>query len=204
MVDKPPITLASDRDPWDRQPAESERQFSRFRSYVELGRTRTLKQLAEMLHTMGDQVTHRSLYQYSYRFRWSERAEAYDRDQDRHHREQLMAARRDMIDRHRKVARNLQGKALQRLASLPVNELSPLDVVRMLRLSVLIEHKAIGEPDQRLTVTGADGGPVVVDNLSAYTGDERRRRLQELAAELARRAGAIPATDGPDELDIED
>lgn len=199
-----PIPLASDRDPWDRQPGESERQYSRFRAYLELGRTRTLKQAHETLSALGVKVSLGQLYNVSWIYQWADRAQSFDADQDRLHREQLFAARKDMIDRHQKVARSLQGKALTRLKQLPVEELSALDVVRMLRLAVAIEHKAIGEPDQRVAVTGGDGGPVVIDDLSQYSGEERRRRLEQLAAELARRAGSMPAADGPDELEIED
>lgn len=203
MAERPPIALAGDRDPWDQQPGESAQQHSRFRAYLELGRLRTLKQTRETLNALGVKVSQGQLYNVSWRYRWAERAQAWDADQDRHHREQLMAARRDMITRHQRVAQGLTGKAIQRLTQLASEDLTPLDVVRMLRLAVQIEHKAIGEPDQRVAVTGADGGPVVVDDLSQYPAAERRQRLQQLADEMARRAGAIP-TEGRDELDVED
>lgn len=188
MASKPPIRLDPDRDPWDKQPGESDRMYSRFRSFMELGRGRTLKQAAEILHTLGDQVSHRVLQQYSYEKRWTERAEAFDRDQDRLEREKLLTLRREMLARHRKLAGGLMAKAVNRLQQLPVSELSPLDVVRFVRAAAELELRALGEPERTVGVSGPNGGPVLVDDFGQYTPAERRARLEQIATELARRA----------------
>lgn len=188
MTTKPPLRLSDDRDPWERQPGESHRQYSRFRTYMELGRGRTLKQAAEMLHAVGDQVGYRSLQQYGYMGRWTERAEAHDRDQDRLERERLLVLRREMLARHRKIASGLMAKAIARLTALQPGDLTPLDIVRFVREATTLERAALGEPERTVAVTGGGGGPIVVEDFAHYTPAERRSRLEAIATELSRRA----------------
>jgi hypothetical protein len=197
MVSKPPLHLADDRDPWERQPGESHRLYSRFRTFMELGRTRTLKQAAEMLHAIGDKVGYRTLQQYGYQFRWTERAEAHDRDQDRLERERLLKLRQEMLARHRKLASGLMAKAVAKLTTIQPADLTALDVVRFVRQAAALERAALGEPEQTVAVTGAGGGPVVVEDFGQYTPAERRARMQALAQEISRRA--LSHTDDDDE-----
>ena len=70
-----------------------------------------------------------------------------------------------------------------------MEKLTPLDIVRMLRLAAQIEANALGMPGETVAVTGPAGGAVLIDDLSNLTPDERRARMGELAAELAGRAG---------------
>jgi len=189
MASKPPIRLDPDRDPWERQPGESHRMYSRFRSFMELGRMRTLKQAMEILHTLGDKsVAYRTLQQYSYENRWTERAEAFDRDQDRLERAKLMVARREMLARHRKLASGLMAKAVTRLQAIPAGELTALDIVRFVRTASELERFALGEPEKTVAVSGPGGGPILVDDFSHYTPAERKARLEQIASELGRRA----------------
>lgn len=193
-----PLTIAGDRDPWERQPGESLRMYSRFRAFLELGRARTLKQVAETLQVLGDEVGYRSLQQYSYRWRWTERAEAHDRDQDRLDRERLLARRREMTERHLKLSTALMAKAVERLRQLPAADLTALDVVRFVRTAVAIEQAALGEPERTVAVTGPAGGPLVVEDFARYTPQERQDRLRALLAELGRRVGGSGADEDDD------
>lgn len=188
MGSKPPIRLSDDRDPWERQPNESHKMYSRFRSFMELGRSRTLKQAAEMLHALGDNVGYRSLQQYSYEGRWTERAEAYDRDQDRLDRELLLRLRREMMERHRKLASGLMAKGVNALQKIKPEDLTPLDVIRFTRFASELERAALGEPERTIAVTGQGGGPIITDDFSHLTPQERRLRLEAIAGELSRRA----------------
>lgn len=188
MGTKPPLTLSDDRDPWERQPGESNRQYSRFQTFNELGRARTLKQAAEMLHAIGDPISYRVLQQYSYEGRWTERAEAHDRDQDRLERQRLLTLRREMLSRHRKIASGLTAKAVAALQPLQPGDITPLDITRFIRLAADLERVALGEPERTVAVTGAGGGPLAVEDFGQYTPAERRARLQALGAEITRRA----------------
>lgn len=188
MGSKPPIRLDPEINPWDRQPGESNRQFSRFDTFKDLGRVRTLTQAAEILHAIGDKISYRTLRQYAYEYRWTERAEAFDRDQDRLERVRIMQLRREMYARHRTMAGGLTAKAVQRLKGLKPEDLTPLDVVRFFRMAADLERAALGEPDKWVALSGPGGAPIATDDFSRYTPAERRARLEQLAAEISRRA----------------
>lgn len=191
---RPPERLRLDPqlDPWERQAGESDRMYSRFAAYLELGRTRTLTTAAEILTSTGDDAKLHGAYirSLSAQFRWVERVGAYDREQDRIERERLVEQRRDMIRRHRAWANDLSAKAKTALTNLKTEKITPLDIVRMLRLAAGIEATALGMPFETVAVTGPAGAPLLVDDLSAYTPDERRQRLADVGREILQRAAA--------------
>lgn len=197
----PRFRLSGDRDPWERQPDESERMYARFRTYLEQGRTRTLTQTAEILTATGDTEGLRGVYirELSAKFLWSQRVGAYDREQDRVERERLIEQRRDMIKRHRAISNDLSAKAKDALSKLTVEKITALDMIRMFRLAAQIEATALGMPFDTIAVTGAGGGALVVDDLASYSPEERRARLADIGREISQRAGA-PV----DDMSVED
>ncbi len=201
MAHKPPIRLSGDRDPWDRQEGESELMYSRFRTYLELGRTRTLTSAAGILTATGDssKLTGAYIRSLSMSYLWTQRTGAYDREQDRLERERLIEQRRDMIRRHLKTANDLTAKAREALTKVKTDKLSPLDIVRFFRLATVIESNALGLPGETVAVTGAAGGPVLLDDMTGLTDADRRARMAEVAREVAARAGT--SLDDPDAED---
>lgn len=201
MATRQRLDITTDRDPWDRQPKESTKQYARFTLYRDLGRTRTLAQVHKTLTESGDPVKYDSLRQTAYEFRWSTRSEAWDLEQDRADRDHLIEARRDMIKRHRSVAGALITKAVQALKLIPVAEMQPADVVRYIKLATDLERIAIGEPQRTVAITGPAGGPIQTEDLTTLTTEERRARLAEIAAELSRRAGLDESEEDESEED---
>ncbi|MEV4122871.1 hypothetical protein [Micromonospora sp. NPDC049645] len=204
MTHRPPIALSSGRDPWEQQPAESDLMYSRFRTYLELGRARTLTQVAEILTTLGDPATRSTaarvyIRSLSARYRWVERCGAFDREQSRIEAERLVEQRRDLIQRYRSISGSLVTKAKAGLEKLKDDDLSALDVVRFFKIAFQIESTALGMPVDTVAVTGPGGGPMLVDDLGRLTPEERRQRLAQLAAEVGRRAAAPPDSDDEDE-----
>lgn len=191
MGSKQPIHLGMDREPWDRQAGESNRQYSRFMVFDELGRMRTLKQAVEMLHGVGDAgVSYRTLMQYAYENRWTERAEAHDRAKDQQELQRLLQLRTEMYSRHRRLASGLLAKAVTALASLQTADMSALDIVRFIKYGADLETRALGEPTAVHQHQGPSGGPVQVDDMSHLSPGDRAARLQQISAELARRAAS--------------
>ena len=91
----PPIDLSSDVDPWERQEhQETPYRFGQFSVYLDLGRTRTLRKVAETLTR-----SHGYVRQVSASYRWVERAEAWDKH--RKHLDELL-----WIEERRKAAAN--------------------------------------------------------------------------------------------------
>lgn len=189
MAKRSPIDLGPDRDPWDQQARESSKQYERFLQFRDLGRMRSLTTANKMLTEIGDELTYGTIRVQAHTYLWTARAQAWDRHQDELDRERINQARRDMIDRHQKIAGALVKKALGALRLLGDADLDPADVVRFLKLATDLEVRAIGDPNQTIAVTGPAGGPVMVEDITNLTDEERRVRLKEIAIEIARRAG---------------
>lgn len=189
MAKRNPIDLDPDREPWDQQPREASKQYERFLCFRGLGRMRSLTTTNKVLTEIGDELTYGYIRIQSHIYRWTERAQAWDRHQDELDRDRTIQARRDMIDRHQKIAGALAKKALEALRVLQATDLDPADVVRFLKLATDLEVRAIGEPHQTIAVTGPAGGPILTEDITHLTDEERRMRLKEVASELARRAG---------------
>lgn len=194
-----PVDLDPGRDPWDQQPRESSRMYERFLRYRDLGRMRSLTGVNKLLTGIGDELTYGTIRIQSHLYRWTERAQSWDRRQDELDRERVTQARRDMIDRHQKIAATLAKKALAALRAIQDAELEPADVIRFLKLATDLEVRALGEPNKTIAVTGPAGGPIITEDITDLTDDERRLRLKEVATELARRAGLQTTETDPEE-----
>lgn len=187
MAKRSPIALDPGREPWDQQPKETSRQYERFLRFRDLGRMRSLTTANKVLTEIGDELTYGTIRVQSHLYRWTERAQAWDRRQDELDRDRITQARRDMIDRHQKIAGTLTVKALTALRT--TTELDPIDIIRFLKLATDLEKQALGEPNQTIAVTGPAGGPIVTEDITNLSTEERRVRLKDIASELARRAG---------------
>jgi hypothetical protein len=183
------LTMNPDYDPWDRQPSESAKHYGRFGYYRDMGPTRTVNKLHKMLNELGDKIKPDSIRQAAWEHRWADRAQAWDIAQQEADRERLVAERRDMIRRHRSVSSALMTQALKALRAMRAEDMSPRDVATWLKLATDIERVALGEPQHTVAVSGPAGGPIQTEDVSAMDPEQRRRRLAEIAAELARRAG---------------
>jgi hypothetical protein len=196
-----PITLSADRDPWERQNGESARQYGRYIVFRDLGESRTLNDALEIINaTSTTKLAKGSLHQLSFIYRWTERCESWDAKQAQAEQQRLIRLRRDMIERHRRIATGLTGKALTAMNKLSNDSpgLAPVDIVRFITLAADLERKALGEPTERIAVSGPAGGPVQVEDLTRLTAEQRKARLGQIASELARRAGRELVT-GDDE-----
>jgi hypothetical protein len=186
--DYAPITLRNDINPWERQePRESELQYSRFLVFRDLGpESDRLRQTLEVLNSTGDKLTYSTIKDYSSAFRWTLRASAWDRYCAAADRARMIQHRRKAIDAQRRSAEKLRAKALDALGMLNPADLSAAEVVKFLDLSHRIERSIYTEfvetrplpPEQQ----GAD-----VEDIAAWTPEERRRRWDLLQGELAAR-----------------
>lgn len=199
-----PASLSEDgRDPWDQQPGESRTQYSRFLMYLELGvrgTRRTLKQTVETLNA-GDvsRLTLRTVQQLAYEYQWSKRAEAWDAEQFRLHLEKVRKLREEALERQRKLGLAMQVKATQALAAKPVADLSGSECVKLAVEGSRMELAALGEPTQRVEVSGPGGGPIQTEYLEGLTPVQRRERMQEVHEALARRLGVVHEDTDPDD-----
>jgi hypothetical protein len=93
---------------------------------------------------------------------WKERAEAWDEHQRQKAREAHAEAIEEMNQRHIQEAKLLQTKAIQRLKTLELDDLSSADVIRYLTEASKLERTARGEPEaiEERRLTGKGGGPI--------------------------------------------
>lgn len=151
---------------WDRLPGESATQYDRFCRYRDMRytgadgrkldgiqspfRKRNLRGLAEEMGikrymTLGDAST---------KYNWVERCEAYDIEIERQNREQQEQAILKMNKDHADLAAQMVRKAAKRLLTIPEEELSAADIVRLVDVGVKIERLSRGESTENKQISG--------------------------------------------------
>jgi hypothetical protein len=135
---------------YERQPSESDRAFAAFCCYRDLGPKRSLDEVGKRLYG-GQSGRKRAatgrVQAWSSKWHWRERVAAWDAHLDRQTREAQEQARREMGERHAKLAVALQEKAIQRLKAMPLEELSSTDLLRYIIEAAKLERLARGEPE---------------------------------------------------------
>ncbi|BCJ61548.1 hypothetical protein [Micromonospora endophytica] len=176
--------------PWDRQDREPEKAYGYFVLYRDLGRTRTVAKVATEVNKSRDY-----LHKLATAWKWVQRAQAWDREEDRLYVEGLAEQRRDMAKRHARISSALQAKIVARLQTIDASKLSPGDIARWLEVATRVERLALGLPDSTTSHTGPDGGPIraEVEQMSAA---QRGDFFRALMAEAAARAGQGSPTSG--------
>ena len=118
---------------YERQPGESDRAFAAFCCYRDLGPKRSLDEVGKRLygdHTRRKRGSTGRVREWSAKWNWRERGAAWDAHLDRQTCESQEQARREMGERHARVAVALQEKAIQRLKAMKLEELSSADLLR--------------------------------------------------------------------------
>lgn len=188
--DYPPIALRTDINPWEQQePKETSLMYARFQVYMELPpEVDRLRQTLEILNATSEQkITLAALKTYSTGFRWAQRAGAHDRYVRQADVGRMIKRRRKVRDEQMRAASALRGSALEALRQIPVEDLSPQDIVRFIELAWKLEKSIFEEfADMPMQTTTADGGTVI--DVASWTPAERQRRLVMLQGELNRRA----------------
>lgn len=121
--------------PWERQKGESEKAFEAFAVYRDMGEKRTLTAVAEKLQKSGTLIR-----RWKDRWDWVERVRAYDNGLEKEARAKAVKDRKDMTDRHIKIAMQLQKKALEALNSLDVEAMSPKDIKEYIKMATDLER----------------------------------------------------------------
>lgn len=190
-------------DPWERQPGESAKAYEAFCVYRDQGAGRSLNKTAKQL---GKSATLISVW--SYKNRWVERCEAWDRWLAEERRRAQVEAIRKMEERHIRLAQGMQTLAARKLER-ELERTDPnrvgieaareaLDSITLQEVRLLItegtklERVARGEPE---TITEERQ---VVDWASAVTERWRDRLAREKAAAAAKPSEDDQAEEGED------
>lgn len=186
--DLPMITLRTDVNPWEQQlPRETQLQYSRFLVFRDMGpESDRLRQTLEVLNSTGDKLTYNTIKDYSSAFRWTARAGAWDRYHVQAERARMVRRRRRMIEDQCKAAEKLRAKGIEALHALNYQDLTPGDIVRFVELAHKIETSIYREfEDAPAPTANSNTG---IEDIASWSPAERRRRLEQLTAELSTRA----------------
>ena len=113
-----------------------------FSFYVALGPGRSYQKVAEHFGTDKRTVTRRAAKE-----NWTERLAQAEEKAREGSEQDAVEILREMNARHLKIAKALQGKALEALRSLPIDRAT--DVIRALEIGVKQERLIHGEPSER-------------------------------------------------------
>ena len=108
------VEIPGQRQIWDRLPGESQRAFTAFQKYRDAER-RTVSAVAQEL---TPPCSKQNAWRWSVRWRWEERASAFDVHEDQLHREEMARQRTDMNRRHMKLGILMQSIGAHALAEL--------------------------------------------------------------------------------------
>jgi len=150
-----------------------------FAFYASLGTARSYERVAEQFS-----VSKRGVVKCAQREDWPARVAEIDRKARLRLEEQAIESLEEMSARHLKLARVIQGKALEALKSMPLN--SAMNAVRALSLAIEIERGTRGEPGER------DGA------LVAQVTRQEIHRLLKPAPESNAKGGENAGGDGND------
>ena len=130
---------------WERQKNESSKAYAAFCVYRDLGPERSLEKVRQNLDKPR---TRKWLGDWSVKYNWVERAQAYDDYIERKKREEKENAILEMAERHAKLAMAFQQRVAQRLQQIDPAELSPSDIAKWLDIATKLERLSRGEPNR--------------------------------------------------------
>lgn len=169
---------------YERLENENGKQYAAFCAFRDLGTKRTLRAASAKVYPHLAAHPGGSISAWSVRFRWLERAAAWDDEVDRKRRETEIEEVIAMRKRHVTQAQALQAKAIDRLTHMLPAEMKVSDVLNFFIEAAKLERSSLGQPVeiQRHEVTGKDGGPVQHKTEVVETIVRTRQQLEALRA----------------------
>ena len=148
------VATIEPRQLWDKQQNESQKAFDAFAMYRDLEK-RSFKAIAEKLN-----CSPQNIFQWSSRFNWKGRCDAFDVEQDRQQRAEFARNRVRMRERHRALAVAMGGIAAhavrewqQKIAKGAALDLSVEQVAMLAKVSAELESRVLGIDDEHHATT---------------------------------------------------
>lgn len=121
-------------DPWERMEGESIQAFNSFVEYRDMQPKRVV-----------NRVKNKSAKNWSQKYKWVDRAKAYDDFLDEIRRKEQQKDIAKMRDRHAKVATEMLDKAQTALAMLDPDDVSAQDIARLVDIATKLERISRGD-----------------------------------------------------------
>lgn len=128
--------------PWDRNPSENDKSYRLFLAFKDMGRTRSYVAVLDLF----PQLNYPAIAQLGLRYKWFDRAAAYDEHQDEKFRMKLDEEVLHAKIRQQKLGSmmsDLAEKGLKMLEEFP-EELSPAEISKFAEIGTKIENLALG------------------------------------------------------------
>lgn len=177
---------------WERIPGESVKHYEKFCKYRDMKHgvpfaRRSIRKLAKDLG-----IRRQTLEALSVKFNWVARAEAYDLEIARQVKEQNEVDIMEMRKNHALLASQMLKKATKRLLTMPEEEITAADIVRLVDVGVKIERLSRGESTENKKISGeakvTHQGEVKVKNTGDINlsglSDEELAELEQLLEKL--------------------
>ena len=152
-----------ERRPWDRRPRESTASHERFRTFRDLGPSRTLERAAAAAGS-----TLRAMRDLSAKWDWAARATAWDDECRMIEDAERLETIRNMHRNHQIAGRAAFTVATRALAQLQPSDLNPGEVVRLLDLGYRLERAGLTAAEEQagIDVPGEDPWEQIARELS--------------------------------------
>lgn len=168
--------------PFDRREGESLRAFKAFKTYCKMGRSRSMRLVAKEVGLA--QVT---LFGYSTKHHWVERALAWDRAKDAAERQAELEEIKEMKRRHVQAALQLQLFAVTELEKMveaaekcPVGSAEHEVILKALKQATDLERLTRGQPDSITETTVKEVDPIDLSRLDLEDLKALRRIREKL------------------------
>lgn len=122
---------------WEKQSGESNQAFEAFCIYRDLGSKRSVSAVYTELSKSRQLIS-----RWKQKFDWDKRAAAYDNAIENEARKEAVRSLKDMLERHIDISIQLQKKALEALARIKSEELSPRDIREFIKLAAELERQS--------------------------------------------------------------
>jgi hypothetical protein len=180
--------------PWDRHEGEPARAYSLFVMYRDLGRTRTVQELADKVNRSRGYLN-----QICAKWLWVKRAEAWDHEADRLFSAKMLDRRLTSAEITLGIVSAARSKLVAALQALDPTKLTAGEIMRWFEVLTKVERETMGLPGTVVGHTGSDGGDVKV-RVEELDDEARRAFLVKLIAEANSRAGLVGEADVDDEV----
>ena len=157
--------------PWERQDSESAKAYEAFSVYRDMGADRSLAKVGQEI---GKST--KMMEKWSKAHNWVERAEAWDREQDRILQKQQIEDIKKMRKRHANLAVAMLAKAATALKKIPDDEIKAADVSRMVDVASKLERVSRGDVGEVVEERQAE---TMADPVQFYMPDNGRDNQEE-------------------------
>lgn len=171
-------TYSPQRDPlpWERQQGEGPQAYRAFAAYRDSGAggaKRSLQKTAEsLLKSDGTPYALGTFKEWSRNWDWQRRVDAWDEEQDRETQKELVRGIQSMRQNHVGIANAMLSKALQALKKIPVDELTPADIARLVDVASKLERQSRGDAAESAEAPGGSGVTIINDTLGDTEDDD--------------------------------